>query len=416
VGHLLGHLNLTAIFPVPAAVHLVLLRLDERISGRRFVVLMAVVFLLQLLLATEVLLTGLGFGALALLLGLLFSDHERRRRIVGILAPTAAAGVIALVIASGYVYWALKGLGDADSHAWSTFTALYPADAVNPIVPTALTGIGHWWFKGTSAKFTLGEIPEATSYVSVVLVALAASFAILYWRRPSTRVLVGVVVVSYLLSLGTKLHVAGHATGVPLPWKPLNRVALLNHVTPVRLFIYALLAIALMVAIWLAEPSRRSGAKWAVAALGVVLLVPNLSAGYWSGRPDNPSFFSSDTYKRYLRNGETVLVLPYGRYGNSMLWQAEAGMSFRMPEGYISPEDPPEFRHDPFLPTLLSGQVNKGSVRGLRKFMASRGVSAVVIQRSKAGGWPFVLAGLHLHFVRVGGVFFYRLPSDLARD
>ena len=79
--HLLGHLNLvSAVFLVPAAVHLVLLYIEEAISRRRFVVLMVALLSGQLLLSAEVLLTGLVFGALALLLAYGASDWELRSR------------------------------------------------------------------------------------------------------------------------------------------------------------------------------------------------------------------------------------------------------------------------------------------------------------------------------------------------
>jgi hypothetical protein len=36
-----------------------------------------------------------------------------------------------------------------------------------------------------------------------------------------------------------------------------------------------------VVALWLAEPSPRRGLKWAVVAVGVALLVPNISSDFW---------------------------------------------------------------------------------------------------------------------------------------
>ena len=264
--HLLGHLNLTSVFLVPAAVLLVLQRLDERISQRRFVVLMAVVFAVQLGLSAEVLLLGLGVGALALLLGYAVSDPVRRRRIVGVLPVTLAAGGLAMIVASPYLYWILDGLGDADSDAWKTFTELYPGDALNPIVPTEVTGLGHWWFEDMSSKFTNFTPSEAAAYVGPVLLAIVIAFAVTHWRRPATRVLLGVIVVCYVLSLGTRLHVGGDDTGVWMPWSLLHPLPVFDHVISTRFWAFALLAIAIVVALWLAEPSRRAGVKWAVGA------------------------------------------------------------------------------------------------------------------------------------------------------
>jgi hypothetical protein len=133
--HLLGHLNLTSVFLVPAAGHLVLLRLDEATSRRRFILLMAIVFAVQVPLSAEILLLGLGVGALALMLAYAVAKGEHRRRIMGNVPVVPAAGGIAMVVTSPYLHWVLDGLGDADSEAWRTFTELYPGDALNPLVP-----------------------------------------------------------------------------------------------------------------------------------------------------------------------------------------------------------------------------------------------------------------------------------------
>jgi hypothetical protein len=412
--HLLGHLNLTSVFLVPAAVHLVLLRLDGATSRRRFIALMAIVFAAQVLLSGEILLLGLGVGALALALAYAVADGERRGRILAIVPVTLAAGAIAMVVASPYLYWLLDGLGDADSEAWRAFTELYPGDALNPLVPTEVTGLGHWWFEDMTEKFTNFTPSEAAAYVGPVLLAVVVGFAVTRWRRPATRVLVPVIAVCYLLSLGTSLNVAGEDTGVWMPWALLHPLPILDHVISTRFWVFALLAIAILVALWLAEPSPRSGVKWAVAAVGALLLIPNLSSDFWSGRPTNPRFFTTDSYEDHLREGETVLALPYARYGASMLWQAETGMYFKMVEGYVSPEFPPDYRDDPFLDELLGERVGAADAEGLRDFLTRRGVTAVVVEEADPGPWPPLLGGLRLEPVRTGGVLFYRLPERLG--
>jgi hypothetical protein len=407
--HLLGHLNLLSVFLVPAAVHLVLLRLDDAISQRRFIVLMALAFALQLLLGVEILLLGLGVGVLALLLGYVVSAGERRGRIARVGLPILAAGGLAMILVSPYLYWLLDGIGDADSEAWKTFTELYPGDALNPLLPTDVTGFGNWWFEGTTRKFTNATIAEAAAYVGPVLLGIVAVFAVTRWRRPATRVLVGVIVVCYVLSLGTKLHVAGEATDVPLPWALLHPLPVFDHVISTRFWAFAVLAIAIVVSLWLAEPSSTRALRWAVAVVGVALLIPNLGAEYWKGRPTNPAFFTTDAYKRHIRTDETVLALPYARYGSSMLWQAQTGMHFKMVEGYVSPEFPSAYRSDPFFGALVSGQAD-GAQDGLRDFLVRRDVDAIVIDAGEPGEWPRALAALGLEPLRTGGVLLYRLP------
>jgi hypothetical protein len=237
------------------------------------------------------------------------------------------------------------------------------------------------------------------------------AFAITQWRRPATKVLLAVIAVCYVLSLGTELHVAGEAKGVWMPWAALHPLPVLDHVISTRFWAYALLAIAVAVALWLAAPGRRRGLRWAVALVGVALLIPNLGSDFWDGRPTDPAFFRTDAYKEHIHKGERVLALPYARFGSSMLWQARTGMDFDMVEGYVSPEFPPDYRNDPFFGTLISGRVDKNSPEGLRDFLDRRKVTAVVIDDKHAGGWPFVLGALGLKPVRTGGVLFYRVPA-----
>jgi hypothetical protein len=407
--HLLGHLNLTSVFLAPAAVLLVLQRLDEVISQRRFVVLIAVVFAVQLLLSAEMLLLGLAVGALALLLGSAVSDSDRRRRIARVVPVTLAAGGVAMVVTSPYIYWTLHGLGEANSEAWRTFTSLYPGDALNPVLPTQVTWLGHWWFEDTTAKFTNFIPSEAAAYVGPVLLGIVIAFAITSWRRPAAPVLLGVIAVCYVLSLGTELHVAGDDTGVWMPWSLLHPLPILDHVISTRFWAFALLAIAIAVALWLTQPSRWRGLKWGVAVLGVVLLIPNFTSDFWDARPTDLDFFRTETYKRYLREGDTVLALPYAGHGSSMLWQARTGMYFKMAGGNVGPEFPPDYRRDPVASTLYTEEgVDGEDIDALGGFLERREVDAVIVEAADAGPWPIVLGGLGLKPVKTGGVLFYR--------
>jgi hypothetical protein len=69
LGQSLGHLNLVFVFLVPAAVHLVLRRLDGSVSSRAFVLLFAGLLTAQFLLSAAVLVAMLPFGGGALARG-----------------------------------------------------------------------------------------------------------------------------------------------------------------------------------------------------------------------------------------------------------------------------------------------------------------------------------------------------------
>jgi hypothetical protein len=346
------------------------------------------------------LLIGLMVGAVTILIARAWS----------VVMPTLAAGALAMLATSPYLYQVISGLGDADSEAWRTFTELYPGDALNPIVPTQITGLGHPWFEDMTVKFTNFTPSEAAAYVGVVLLGIAVLYVVTNRRTRAAQVLGGVIALCYLLSLGTELHVAGEGTGVWLPWSLLHPLPIFDHVISTRFWAFALLAIALAVALWLAQPSGRPGLRWAVAVAGLALLVPNLGEDFWSGRPTNPELFAGGAYEEHLREGDRVLALPYARYGSSMLWQAETGMYFDMVGGYLGPEFPPDFRDDPFFAELTSGEAGgEEGIAGLRDFIERRGVTAVVVQESQAGPWPLLLGGMGLEPVRAGGVLVYRV-------
>jgi hypothetical protein len=243
-----------------------------------------------------------------------------------------------------------------------------------------------------------------------VLLGIAILYVVTNRRDRRAQVLGGVIAVCYVASLGTELHVAGDDTGVWMPWSLLHPLPVLDHVISTRFWVFALLAIAVAVALWLAQPSPRRNVRWVVALAGLALLVPNLSADFWSGRPTNPGFFTSDEYERHLRDGERVLAFPFGQFGSSMLWQAETGMHFDLVEGYLGPEFPPEFLNDPYFVELVTEEVSgEQDVQGLRDFIERRGVTAVVVDERRQDPWTFVLAGMGLEPVRGGGVLFYRV-------
>jgi hypothetical protein len=180
-------------------------------------------------------------------------------------------------------------------------------------------------------------------------------------------------------------------------------------VIPLRLAVYMFLIVAVIGAMWLAQPRTRGWAvaKWAVAAASIAFLVPNTAGGLWLSRESNPGFFTTHQYRSVLTRGETVLVLPFGPLGNSMLWQAETGMWFRMAGGYLSPVYPAGYETDPLFPALFRHA--RPDPQTLRSFLARRHVGAVIVDPKTPERWPKALAALGLRRISLGGVWFYRV-------
>jgi hypothetical protein len=176
---------------------------------------------------------------------------------------------------------------------------------------------------------------------------------------------------------------------------------------------YMFLIVAVIVALWLGQPrsGRWGAAKWVVAFLGLVLLVPNLSSGSWHSRFDNPPLFTTSAYRSVIRPGSIVLPLPFAQWGESMLWQAETGFSFRMADGYVGALLPSGYAHD--LGVLSSPQIQP-KPSAFAAFLAARHVSTVIVGAHDPGTWPRVLAVLGLHPKAIDGTLVYSLPSSDA--
>jgi hypothetical protein len=429
LGQSTGHVNLILIFLIPAGVHLVLLWLDERVSARRFVVLMTVIITLQFLLSTEVLLTALLAGGAALILGFVWSP-PRRQRIRQLIPRVLLAGAISAVLVAPDLYYALKGLAPNPSVDWAVKSSVESADPLNYVLPTPVTWVGHALTDSLAVKFNsrnggvTGNYSESGAYLGLPLLVIVVLFGLTHRRQAFAKVLLGTLAVLFVASLGAHLHIANppdqpdatYTPSIPLPWGLVDHLPALDHVLPVRLAMFVSLVVALIVALWLAEPARRPWAKLLLGVAGIVLLLPNQTLPYWRGEPVDPPFFTTQLYKDHLRPDETVLVIPYGLNGNSMLWQAETDMYFRMPGGYIAPDVPVGYWRDPVARVLLNpdveGPVTPQRLRlPLRDFIVRRGVGAVIIGDSSPAPWAAVIESLGVRPAHVGDVLVYDVPS-----
>jgi hypothetical protein len=405
LGHLEGHLDLILIFPIPAAVHLTLRLIDGRISRRAYVPLMTLAIGFLVLSQLELTLLFILLGACTFAVALLLVG-DARSRILAALPTVAAAGVLAAIVTSVFIYYALTGPTSAGF--FNGYSDTYVADALGFLTPTTLIRLGRAWFAPVSATFT-GNLAETEVYVGIVLAAVLARFAITRWAATATRILVVMLGLVVVLMLGPHLHVAGRPT-VPLPWNWLDRLPLLGRVAPVRMAAFMYLVVSVMVALWLGRtvPGRLGAAKWAVALLAVLTLVPNVGSGVWRGVTRNPPFFRAGLYRSVIPRDSIVLPVPFAQWDSSMLWQAETGFRFRIADGYVGALLPPGFAADLGSPPL-SQPSGEPQPAVLRHFLAARRVSTVLVDASDPAQWPAALSAIGLHGTLTGGEYVYRV-------
>lgn len=404
LSQVVGHVHLMLIALLPLAVLVVLLRLERRLGRRWFVVLIAGLFVAQLLTSSEVLATSCGFGALALVVGWLSAERARRADLVRVALEVIGGGVLAAIVASPFLYESLSSAPPPLPGAGNLGT-----DVASLVVPLQVTLIQYAGATGAKLPF----VAEQGSYFGV---ALLIAFGAALWTRRRARVTVVLAVIAalaLLLSLGASLTIAGHHS-IALPWRIVEHVPVAKVAIPDRLVLYAWFALAVAVALWLATPGRLALARWALVLVGIVLILPDGGSGLFSGRPDNPPLFTTPAYQRLFSPRSVVLVLPFGFAGYSMLWQAEAGFDFRMPEAYLSPP-PDAFVSDPTAVALIDSQT-AGSpgvpVATLRAFLRRHRVNTVLVDALIPGGWPAKLAALGLRGREVDGVLVYHVGLE----
>jgi hypothetical protein len=329
------HPNLLLIFLLPWLFVLV----DEVVVGQRrspvwLGVALGAVAGAQLLTGAELfagmVLLGLVLAAV-LALGLWRSLPGRGRY-------AATAFLVGLVVFELLVALPLRAqiAGPARLHADITEEARGSSDLLALVTPSRLSAVAP------EVAVRLGDQFAGTreTYLGLPLL-LVVAVVVARRRTPVVRVAATMLAVSALLSLGSRLRVGGLVSPVPLPWTVVESLPVLWHMVPSRLALFSALFAGLLLAVAL-DDLWRDGRPWrramavATAVLVLAFLVPSARL-----QPApvvaTPPFFTTGAVTTLPRDG-VALVVPFpqkGRANEAMLWQAEAGMWFKMPGGYF---------------------------------------------------------------------------------
>ena len=407
-----GALSLTIVFLVPLAALLVVRAIAGELTPGRLTALLAALLVAQFLTSIEIFATMTAVGGMALLLGWLFAPADTGRRIVRMVLPIALAYSIVVVVVSPYLYY-LFAFG-SPREFWSLHTN--SADLLNFVLPAPTNALGAIPRIGRlAAPFSSGSIAAGEAYVGPPLIVLAAVYAWRHWREPTGKLLVDSLIITSVLATGPLVHFRGTVLGEG-PGKILAMMPLLNKALPARFMMYSFLLLAIIAALWFAEAEFGSAVKVVLAALIVISMLPNLSAGYWTRPDDSPPFFTTALHRQYLAPGENVLILPFGIRGSSMLWQAETAMYFKMVGGYTATL-PPEFREWPIADTFFAAAYLPDAGAQLRAFMAHHAVNTVVVADNDpdAQAWHTLASACCAKQQSVGGATVYRVAPDALK-
>jgi hypothetical protein len=401
-----GQLNLTFSLLLPLMAYLVLLWRDEKIGSRVFVGLLALAMVLQFYLFLETFADMTAIWAVALLLGYALAGRSGRPVIARLSQRVGLAYLLTLVLAAPYMAYALTHV----PKGFNRTPGKGSLDLASLVIPRPADSFGLSWLTHYAARI---PAPSAEGYVGLPLLVLAVALAVFTWSRKITRFLLVMCAFIFVVALGPTLRVDGHlVTG--LPWARIWDLPVARSAFPARFMVFAFLALAVMVALWLAGPSRRLwtlGTRWLLVLLVIAAIAADTPPLGLSRGPGLPAFISTGEYRHYLTPGSTVVVV--SRRGNAgMLWQAETNFYTRLAGGYINAAI--NIRTD--LPAAVQhlAHVSPYRISRFQAFLRKSGVRTILVEANSAPMWSGVFRKLGFRSQTVGGVVIYRAIPGIS--
>jgi hypothetical protein len=358
------HPNLILVFLLPwlfVLVDEVLVR--QRRSPVWLGVVLGLVAAAQLLTGEELLVaTGLLAAVLLLVLVVMHPGAVRGR-----VRYALTAVAVSLLVFVPLVAWPVKAqlTGPARVESDITPEVRGSSDLLAVVTPNRLSAIAP------DAAIRLGDRFEGgkETYLGVPLLLVALAVVIARRRDAFVRVGFALLVVCLVLSLGARLRIGGQPTGVALPWAAMEALPLVHNMVPARLGLFTALFAGLLLAAALEGLWRRGWWLWrglAVATAAVVLAALAPPEPFRARTVvATPPFFSTAAVRALPRDA-VALVVPFPRHGRrneAMVWQAEAGMWFKMPGGYfVGPDPGGGTRHDapPTTTSVILNRIQRG--------------------------------------------------------
>jgi len=334
-GQLFGHLNLSFIVAVPFLILVFVLRLKDKLTRPLFLIASSILLVFQFGVSNEIFATFIFLSFIAIILAILF--FSRLRTLVQKLVRTAIELLISIAMAVVILFpYLVLMLKDAPGGTINS-ASVYSTDALNLIIPTVSNWLFGEKFSSVSSQFT-GNGSEQGAYIGLpVVILLLMYFAKHFYFRRSEKskyilFLFVLTAITFLLSIGPSIHfLQTQISSHWLLWKVVERLPLIRYALPVRLCLYTQVISSVIVMFWFNE-AHRKWVKYGYAALVLIFILPNPKIIY-PPNIDIPEFFTGSEYRKAIKQGENVLILPtYSNGGVADFYQAITNFYFNIAE------------------------------------------------------------------------------------
>lgn len=397
-----GQLDLAYSLLMPVMAYLVVVWW-ERGHSVRFAGLLALALVLQFYLSVETFAEMTGVWLVSLAVGYALAVRPYRKKIAKLSMLTGIAYLITLACASPFLAYALSNRPTTGFGQTPVETSI---DLAGLVVPRPAQTFDWHWLTGIAAPLS---VAGRDGYVGIPLLVLIIAFAVSGWASRITRFLVVMIVLLIVGALGPILHGAGGQL-YALPWSGLWSLPFVHSAYPARLMVFAFLAMAVLVAMWLARPARPSWSRWLLALLAIAAIAVNTPELSVASQPGLPAFVTTGEYQHHVTRGSTILVIS-ARGNAGLLWQAETNFYPRLAGGYLGSL----VSHRTDLPSPVADLATRPrtpqSVARFRAYLRTAKVRTILVEANWAGHWPAILGGLGLHGRLVGGVIVYPISG-----
>ncbi|MHB1646931.1 MAG: hypothetical protein ACYCSW_10585 [bacterium] len=418
-GQIGGHLNLITIFLIPIIILFSLMFFQNKIKKIYFITLISLLLILQFGFSLEIFTTMTFFGYISLII-MFIMDKKNRKQIISLIAYITLSYIITFIVLSPFIYYLYTGLPFTPKVFNST--TFFSSDLLNYIIPTPNTWFGSNLFSHISSKFT-GNFTEEGAYIGLPLIILFFIYLKDNYKQTSTKILSIIILVIFISSFGPFLHIMGYKI-IPMPWHIMTHMPFIKQALPTRFPLYISLVLAIITALFLSESRRNIFVKYSIAFLGIIILIPNISALgiFWGAQSkiDIPKFFTQKIYlKQYIKKDSNVLIIPYGYMNNnySSLWQAKANMYFNTVDnslGYIPiPLNIWPWLHSNIVHSLNSDTPDYRDRECMKGFLESNNIRKVILSNDEYKKWGNIFNKILEKPLFVGGIVLYKVPEGI---